>query len=320
MPVTVNLIRELSGDFKVGEFEFKAVNTGFQQKILFEDKPLQIIMKNADLNLDWKIIRDWENKSSLDQDSQEFKWIWKKIMLERCDLEVIVKLRIDVDGYIFLEETINTALLPYVKDNLKIVYAKNSTLKMLVEVYQEDKSLKQQLKNYQKFLENKKFHDVKFYVKHKPFPAHMDILSAESPVFKSMFDSDMWEKNNGEVSISDIEPKIFKDLLKFIYHGKVESSDVDDLLKLLVAADKYCMSNLMSICKDEVSRKLSSECVIDALITADLLKANILKKKCMNFIFEQKDSVVKTDAYKKFVKSHPYLLSELFCEIKYTKC
>lgn len=42
-------------------------------------------------------------------------------------------------------------------------------------------------------------------------------MQARSPVFKSMLESGMMEGETGEVSITDMNPDVFRALLHFIY-------------------------------------------------------------------------------------------------------
>ena len=59
--------------------------------------------------------------------------------------------------------------------------------------------------------------DVVFKVgekKTESIQAHRNILACRSPVFEAMFCGDIKEGNKKPVRIEDIEPNVFKDLLK----------------------------------------------------------------------------------------------------------
>lgn len=75
------------------------------------------------------------------------------------------------------------------------------------------------------------------------FFAHKAILAARSPVFAAMFEHEMEEKKQNRVEITDMDPEVLKEMLKFIYTGKaptIEKLDAD----LLAAADKVSFSPL----------------------------------------------------------------------------
>lgn len=86
-------------------------------------------------------------------------------------------------------------------------------------------------------LDTQKFSDVILAVNGREFFAHKAILAARSPVFNAMFEHEMEEKKQNRVEITDMEPEVLKEMLKFIYSGKVSQLEkmADDLL---AAADK----------------------------------------------------------------------------------
>lgn len=123
----------------------------------------------------------------------------------------------------------------------------------------------------------------------------------------------MQEKKTGRVEIADIEPNVFKKLLHFINFGEIDSNDVDELLKLTVAADKYGLKDLVRSCSFRILLYLSAENVVDVLVTADLVKENTLKKECAKFFVKNKSKIVESDGYKNtLVGSRPDLLFEIF--------
>lgn len=306
-----------SRDSSVIKFEYVLKNSGL---IFNTEEPYHIITKDSDLYLQWKIQRSTEmDLEPLHERKYKLNSVhkWHKITLEKCDLNFELTLRVELNGLILLEEKIHRkSVLPKVWDDLNISIPLSSTLRMIVEVRRLVESSEFQLENYNRILESKKFYDVTFIIDNESFPANTEILSLRSPVFTSMFETDMLEKNNCMVEVTDIEPHIFEILLNFMYRGKVEESlKVDDMLKLFVAADKYCISSLVSICENLITGMLTLDCVIDVFIIADFVKADVLKGACKTLIFKNKTQVIKTRSYKNLIMSHPDLLSELFCEI-----
>lgn len=85
--------------------------------------------------------------------------------------------------------------------------------------------------------ESQKFSDVILCVNKKEFFAHKAILAARSPVFAAMFQHDLAEKKQNRVDITDMEPEVLREMLRFIYTGKAPALDKLDA-DLLAAADK----------------------------------------------------------------------------------
>lgn len=54
-------------------------------------------------------------------------------------------------------------------------------------------------------------------VEDEELPAHSIILTARSPVFRALLNSDMREVQEGVITIEDIRPQVFNAMLHFIY-------------------------------------------------------------------------------------------------------
>ena len=73
--------------------------------------------------------------------------------------------------------------------------------------------------------------------------AHKAILVSRSSVFKAMFTNPCKESQTGIVTINNMEPEVLKDLINFIYSGKVKKLK-ENVADLLIAADMYMMESL----------------------------------------------------------------------------
>mmetsp|Transcript_123123 Transcript_123123/g.218053 ORF Transcript_123123/g.218053 Transcript_123123/m.218053 type:complete len:285 (+) Transcript_123123:212-1066(+) len=90
---------------------------------------------------------------------------------------------------------------------------------------------------------------------------HRAVLSL-SPVFKTMFESDMREGREQQVQISDFDPGIVKALVKFIYIGSVPLK-TDELPSMMMIADQYGLEELSSWCALALAQQASKETVAD---------------------------------------------------------
>ncbi|XWS57902.1 hypothetical protein CRYUN_Cryun09bG0212900 [Craigia yunnanensis] len=148
-------------------------------------------------------------------------------------------------------------------------------------------------------LENEEGSDITFNVFGEKFHAHKLVLAARSPVFEAEF-SDRMEEDNNEIVVIDMEPKVFKALLHFIYRdsliddeefvGTSSSSmpSVSDALaaKLLAAADKYDLPRLRLMCESVLCKDISVNSVANILALADRYHAMDLKSVCLKFAAE----------------------------------
>ena len=86
-------------------------------------------------------------------------------------------------------------------------------------------------------LESGKHTDVTFLVDGQEVKAHKAILVAHSTVFAAMFEHECVEKRDGKVKITDISLEALKQLLRYMYTGKVCWTE-DREYELFQAADK----------------------------------------------------------------------------------
>lgn len=153
--------------------------------------------------------------------------------------------------------------------------------------------------------------DVTFVVNKVEFPAHKAIITSRCPVFAAMFQHEMQERRTNRVAISDVNPQIFKELLRYIYTSKVEGLD-HVAEEMLSVSDKYCLQPLKNMCEAKMWSQLSMENSVKFLILADLHTAHHLKGAAINYINRNAKEVVKTEDWKALEKSHPHLFIDLY--------
>ena len=77
-------------------------------------------------------------------------------------------------------------------------------------------------------------------------------------MFRAMFQHDMRESKSNEINIQDIDFNTVRDMVKFIYSGRLKDlADKSDLL--LAAADKYDIRDLKNICSQHLAANLSTD-------------------------------------------------------------
>ncbi|KAA8550105.1 hypothetical protein F0562_001789 [Nyssa sinensis] len=172
-------------------------------------------------------------------------------------------------------------------------------------------------------LENMEGSDVIFNVAGEKFNAHKLVLAARSSVFRSEF-FDGSEGDKQEIIVMDMEPKVFKAMLHFIYRDALIEdelvasssscvSSVFDTLtaKLLAAADKYDLGRLRLMCESHLCKDVSVNSVAKTLALADRYHATELKAVCLRFAAENLAAVMRSDGFEYLKENCPSLQSEL---------
>ena len=126
------------------------------------------------------------------------------------------------------------------------------TLRKSREILSED---------WKKFLLSKEMSDVQIKCGDQIFDAHKLILSARSPVFSRMLQSEMREKRSGLVDLGNTSPGVVKEVLSFIYTGSCcihdKKPDQQIVGELLQVADKYELEHLKDLCQYTLSSTLT---------------------------------------------------------------
>ncbi|CAN6293477.1 unnamed protein product [Urochloa humidicola] len=162
-----------------------------------------------------------------------------------------------------------------------------AAIQPLVEVPESD--MHQHLSS---LLESEERTDVTFEVGGETFSAHRCLLAARSAVFKAELFGPM-KDTTGAIRIDDMEAKVFKLLLAFIYddslpnmkEGEKSDSDADVMWQqLLVAADRYGLERLRQMCETMLCRYINATTVATILALAEEHHCRELKEECLDFL------------------------------------
>ncbi|XP_053373276.1 BTB/POZ domain-containing protein 6-like [Mercenaria mercenaria] len=131
--------------------------------------------------------------------------------------------------------------------------------------------------------------------------AHKFVMVSRSPVFYAMFCGSLAESSS-TVQIPDIEPEIFRELLRFIYTEDCTIND-DNVMSLLYSAKKYESNRLAEKCKAYLNTQLSIDNVCVILQHAHKFDEGELDEKCLEFVLENGDDVIKSDGFSSLSKA-----------------
>jgi len=167
-------------------------------------------------------------------------------------------------------------------------------------------------KEMESLVGNAIFSDVAFEVDGETIPAHKNVLCARSSVFKSMFTCGMKESSGVVVNINDVEIAILKEMLRFLYCGKVDEIILQErTIELMCIADKYDISGLRDKCANVLQQKMTRNNAPSILSAADLYHANALKQHAITAISKNFMQIIVTDSWKEFCVNSPHLVSEI---------
>ncbi|KAF7003808.1 hypothetical protein CFC21_019094 [Triticum aestivum] len=127
--------------------------------------------------------------------------------------------------------------------------------------------------------------DVTIIVGDRQFRAYRRVLTAGSPVLEAELVGQI-EKTSAElVKIDGMEPAIFEALLHYAYTGALPDSvdGNEPLQRLLVAADRYGMHNLMAMCEWKLCKSIDAQTVPTTLALAEQHHRAKLKDACIRF-------------------------------------
>ena len=165
--------------------------------------------------------------------------------------------------------------------------------------------------HFQQLMDSKSLADVIIDVKGQKFDAHKLILSARSPVFYAMFQSDFSEQKDNTLEVKDIEPDVFVEVLRFIYTDKAEKLE-EMAPQLLAAADKYMLDLLKKKCEAFLARKVTLDNCGELLVLAHLHSSTDLKHTLLDFVRFHSSEVALTCNWQRLLAAaHPQLLRDI---------
>lgn len=161
--------------------------------------------------------------------------------------------------------------------------------------------------NLASLLQNDQFADLTISVSSETFRAHKALLVARSSVFAAMFQHDMQEAQRNQITIKDMEPKVFREVLRFIYTDQVEGLP-QMACELLAAADRYDLARLKVMCEIALIKCITVNSATETLIFADLHRAKELKARTVQFIGE---NLMMMPNWGEFCSARPDLIAEI---------
>mmetsp|Transcript_19072 Transcript_19072/g.28931 ORF Transcript_19072/g.28931 Transcript_19072/m.28931 type:complete len:243 (+) Transcript_19072:1-729(+) len=136
------------------------------------------------------------------------------------------------------------------------------------------------------------------------YHAHCLILKACAPALARLCEG---SDKSSPIVIPDVEPRVFLQLLLYIYGGDISPDWKNDAKKFIDAADKFGLVNL----------KLTAEAwyvayynftvvnVADELLYADSMNCPLLREAAINFISKNVKEVMKSESFENVLMAKP---------------
>ncbi|KAL5016964.1 hypothetical protein ScPMuIL_006553 [Solemya velum] len=131
--------------------------------------------------------------------------------------------------------------------------------------------------------------------------AHKFMLISRSPVFSAMFCGPMAETQE-QIIVPDIEPEVFKLLLRYMYSDKLSLLDSHNVLEILYAAKKYSVVGLVKACKTFCAEKINVDNACVLLDHAYKLDEQELFQACQTYILENGERCLQSVTFCKMSK------------------
>ena len=158
-------------------------------------------------------------------------------------------------------------------------------------------------------LNNQNLCDVQFnFVNGQKIGAHTVILSAGSPVFSAMFQLNMLESQTRQVTITDCETEVFKQLLIYLYTGNAPRLAEENMTQLIYGvADKYGVSTLKGDCVNVLLKQVRVDNAINLLIWSLFNTIPKLFVIAMKFLVENCREICRQPEWIDFTRNYPDL-------------
>ncbi|XP_076807812.1 kelch repeat and BTB domain-containing protein 2-like isoform X2 [Clavelina lepadiformis] len=128
-----------------------------------------------------------------------------------------------------------------------------------------------------------RFNDVDIKVENVIFSVNKMILSSNSEYFERMFESEMQESYQNEVTIKSVTSSSMKSLVEYFYTNQIDINK-DDVFELLSASNMLQIDDVSGACLKFLQVSINFDTVFTILSLADLYLSKELQDGAKFFI------------------------------------
>ena len=148
--------------------------------------------------------------------------------------------------------------------------------------------------------------DIVLVVGKSKIYCHKFVLSMSSSLFKKMFSTNIYEKDEIEVLVNDHSMDTIISLLRYLYGNEIQARELTP--KLLAASDFYGLMRLKEMCTYKLLHSVDWNNVGVIWKTAYLHNLEDLSNLCIAFMAKHWYSLSKDKEMKHWAKEYPNLL------------
>ncbi len=120
-------------------------------------------------------------------------------------------------------------------------------------------------KNMESYINNKKFSDITLISSDKENIYGHKIILSRVPYFENLFNSDLMESFQNEISIDNVSYKILLKIIKYVYTSTCVI-EYDEAINLYEAANYFGLDDLKRLCEDKIMSIANIENACDILM------------------------------------------------------
>jgi len=151
--------------------------------------------------------------------------------------------------------------------------------------------------------------DVILVVEEDKFVAHRNVLTASSPYFKNLFETN--DKPSEPIVIESVTSEGVSALLNYIYTSEIQLS-MKNISTVITAAKLLEIKTVLNFCKAFLSSEISVYNCVDIIHIAEDFQLPNVEEKSYNFIAEHLNELVKTDEIQKLSIENMSLLLDSY--------
>eukprot|EP00092_Neocalanus_flemingeri_P017380 GFUD01018800.1.p1 GENE.GFUD01018800.1~~GFUD01018800.1.p1 ORF type:complete len:189 (+),score=57.17 GFUD01018800.1:95-661(+) len=159
--------------------------------------------------------------------------------------------------------------------------------------------------------------DLKLVCEEQEILCHKFVLSAQSEMFRGMFNTKTKENVTNIVEINDTNFTMLNMMIDFMYTGEFpDKLDTDMASDLLYVANKYILPDMVEFCVKSLMKNIKVEDYITTFILIDKFAPQSNGRKKMITMMQWNGSgVVNSSDWKEFIEKHPDLATEFVKKI-----
>jgi len=165
--------------------------------------------------------------------------------------------------------------------------------------------------NFEHLLNDDQFSNFWIECSDETFSCHRAVLATRSSFFRALFNSNMDESKSGRMVVVDMSSDTIRDVLMYIYTGRVEEIDTK-AMDMLEAADRFDLSGLKKACEEFLIGTLDKENVLDLFVLADLHNAGELREAAKCLIVDNSADIVQEPGWREKLGKYQSLVFEIF--------